>query len=56
MVNVTFCDGHKKALPIEKVYGVRYAPADQRVTAPICRDLALDPNSPAYAKLWRMWK
>jgi prepilin-type processing-associated H-X9-DG protein len=56
MVNVTFCDGHTKALPMEKVYGVRCAPADQRVTTPLCRDLALDPNSPAYAELWRMWK
>jgi len=56
MVNVTFCDGHTKALPMEKVYGVRCAPADQRVTTPLCRDLALNPNSPTYAELWQMWK
>ena len=56
MVNVTFCDGHAKALSMEKLYGTRCAPADQRVSTPLCRDLALDPNAPQYSELWKMWK
>ncbi len=58
MVNVTFCDGHAKALPMERVYGVRCQPADPRApaNAPLCRDLALNPNDPQWQELWRMWK
>ncbi|MFA0766281.1 MAG: hypothetical protein BDTLLHRC_001234 [Candidatus Fervidibacter sp.] len=54
MVDVTFCDGHVKALPMEKVYGVRCAPADSRVTTPLCRNLSLSPSQ--YPELWQMWR
>ena len=54
MVNTTFCDGHVKALPMEKVYGVRCTPADPRVTTPACNTLSLIPAQ--YPELWQMWR